>query len=277
VFNSGNVLGFGTLKTGGFTNNGVFSVGGGTMNVFGSVNNVVPFSVAAGDLAVFFGDVSGQGNTGPGTVKFLAGVSPGASPAEIAFGGDVVFGPAATLEIELGGLLPGDQFDRLAIVGDATLDGSIDVLLIDGFTPSAGNSFEILHAAGGIFNDFDDVSLPALPGGLGWNVVYSNFSLILEVSSAALPGDFNLDGVVDGADYVVWRKGLGTTYTQDDYDVWQANFGQTAGSGSAFGPPSQNPVPEPAPLILLGFAMPCLALAVRGRSERTNSAPYRSP
>src|SRR6478752_202912 len=47
-----------------------------------------------------------------------------------------------------------------------------------------------------------------------------------------LPGDFNNNGVVDAADYVMWHKGLGTTYTQTDYDVWRAHFGQTAGSGT---------------------------------------------
>jgi hypothetical protein len=46
-----------------------------------------------------------------------------------------------------------------------------------------------------------------------------------------LSGDFNGDGGVDAADYVVWRK---TGGTQDDYDAWRTNFGRTlAGSGSA--------------------------------------------
>jgi hypothetical protein len=71
------------------------------------------------------------------------------------------------------------------------------------------------------------------------------------------PGDFNLNGAVDAADYVVWRKGLGTTYTQTDYDAWRANFGQTIGSGAAL--PSAEPlsaaVPEPATLTLLIMAM----------------------
>jgi hypothetical protein len=71
------------------------------------------------------------------------------------------------------------------------------------------------------------------------------------------PGDYNRDGTVDAADYVVWRKGLGTTYTQADYDVWRANFGQTIGSGGAL--PSAEPlpiaVPEPATLTLLVMAI----------------------
>ncbi len=34
-----------------------------------------------------------------------------------------------------------------------------------------------------------------------------------------LPGDFNHDGVVDAADYIAWRSGVGTTYIPDDYNV----------------------------------------------------------
>ena len=43
-----------------------------------------------------------------------------------------------------------------------------------------------------------------------------------------VPGDYNQNGNVDAADYVVWRNGVGTTYTQGDYDVWRAHFGRTA-------------------------------------------------
>ena len=83
---------------------------------------------------------------------------------------------------------------------------------------------------------------------------------------AALAADYNGDGAVDAADYVVWRKGLDTTYMQNDYDVWRAQFGQTtlgSGSGSAGGlaiaSPSQSAVPEPSTmLIVLGAAAICL-------------------
>jgi hypothetical protein len=77
------------------------------------------------------------------------------------------------------------------------------------------------------------------------------------------PGDYNRDATVDAADYVVWRKGLGTTYTQADYDVWRANFGQTIGS-SGVDPLSRVPasadplpiaIPEPATLALLIMAI----------------------
>jgi hypothetical protein len=80
---------------------------------------------------------------------------------------------------------------------------------------------------------------------------------LLKPIEAELPGDFNHDGAVDAADYVVWRKGLGTIYTQDDYNIWRAHFGATLGSGSSqFGelPPSST-IPEPASaLLFLSFA-----------------------
>ncbi len=68
-------------------------------------------------------------------------------------------------------------------------------------------------------------------------------------SSAFLPGDYNTDGVVNAADYVVWRKSVGANVPnfsgadgngdggvdQGDLSVWRANFDRTilgGGSGS---------------------------------------------
>jgi hypothetical protein len=61
-------------------------------------------------------------------------------------------------------------------------------------------------------------------------------------------GDFNHDGTVDGADYIVWRKGLGTTYTQAAYNVWRAHFGPTSGGGSEA---ASSAIAEPATFALL--------------------------
>jgi uncharacterized protein YjbI with pentapeptide repeats len=77
---------------------------------------------------------------------------------------------------------------------------------------------------------------------------------------AVLPGDYNGNGIVDAADYTVWRNGLGTTYTPADYGLWRSHFGQTADSGAAGYPLGASAallsptVPEPAALVLLMFA-----------------------
>ena len=54
-------------------------------------------------------------------------------------------------------------------------------------------------------------------------------------SNILLPGDFNGDDVVSAADYTAWRNGLGSKYTETDYGVWKASFGQSNGAGAGMG------------------------------------------
>jgi hypothetical protein len=76
----------------------------------------------------------------------------------------------------------------------------------------------------------------------------NDYTLTSLIAPPGLDGDFNGDGKVDTADYVVWRK---TDGMQPGYDEWRANFGRPPGSGSAIG---QSAVPEPSALILLAAA-----------------------
>jgi hypothetical protein len=71
-----------------------------------------------------------------------------------------------------------------------------------------------------------------------------------------LPGDFNKNGIVDGADYVVWRNTMGDATS---YNLWRTHFGQTYASGSAL---SENlTVPEPGtPLLLLAGLLMAFSL-----------------
>lgn len=86
------------------------------------------------------------------------------------------------------------------------------------------------------------------------------------IDLSLLPGDYNDNGTVDAADYVVWRKNLDTInlipndttphwVMEEDYPVWRANFGQAAGSAASFGLTTANPASEPNTLIALLIAM----------------------
>jgi hypothetical protein len=82
--------------------------------------------------------------------------------------------------------------------------------------------------------------------GNGWNIV-APFKVVPELTA----GDFNQDGAVDAADYVAWRKGLGTIYTPADYDTWRAHFGQSIDSSGPLAASDSLPaVPEPGMLTL---------------------------
>jgi hypothetical protein len=75
-------------------------------------------------------------------------------------------------------------------------------------------------------------------------------------STPSVAGDYNGNGAVDAADYVLWRSGgplqneVASTGTVDqaDFDAWRARFGNTSGAGSALGAGSA--VPEPTAAIL---------------------------
>jgi hypothetical protein len=84
------------------------------------------------------------------------------------------------------------------------------------------------------------------------------------------PGDYNDNGVVDAADYVLWRDTLNTPTTlpndstpgdvsQADYTVWQQNFGSNGTAGA-----SVNAVPEPLSA-MLAVAAAAVLFALRPR------------
>ncbi|MFO0788623.1 MAG: PEP-CTERM sorting domain-containing protein [Pirellulales bacterium] len=114
------------------------------------------------------------------------------------------------------------------------------------------------------------------------------------LSTGAHPtGDYNDNGVVDAADYALWRDKLGQNVTlpndstpgsvaQADYTVWRAHFGEispvapstltrglvhyvTSFSGSGVG--SGSAVPEPSIVILLGMG---IVAAFAGGRNRNN-------
>ena len=47
----------------------------------------------------------------------------------------------------------------------------------------------------------------------------------------ATPGDFNRDNTTDAADYVAWRKRLGSVYTPPDIDDLDCRFWPDVGAG----------------------------------------------
>jgi hypothetical protein len=72
-----------------------------------------------------------------------------------------------------------------------------------------------------------------------------------------LEGDYNLDGIVNAADYTVWRDGGSPDDTVAGYNLWRANFGN---SGSGVG---SSVIPEPSCSILIAALAAGVALLKR--------------
>jgi hypothetical protein len=107
-------------------------------------------------------------------------------------------------------------------------------------------------------------------------------------TSAPIDGDYNDNGVVDAADYVIWRKNLdavglpgsvagdgddGTAtgtpdgiVNQHDYTFWRSRYGATTPLGSGSGFMLGGSVPEPSALVLLTLVSMLIAPLVRTRA-----------
>ena len=239
---------------------GVASIAGGDLNIAGAATNNGTINIQSGRAGNFSGNVDGAGNyTGTGTATFLAAFSPGNGPALVNFGGKAILAASSTLNLEIGGTTPGSLFDQLHVSGQLTLAGTLDISLINQgtFTPVAGNSFDILDW-GSLSGAFSSLVLPG--GGLTWDTsqLYTTGTLTV----GGLLGDYNHNGIVDAADYTVWRDSLGQDWRQalaadgndngmidaGDFAVWTANFGHILGGGGGSGAGAVATVPEPAAL-----------------------------
>ena len=111
-------------------------------------------------------------------------------------------------------------------------------------------SFDILDWDGTLSGQFSSLQLPMFGGQFTWDTSQLYVTGMLTLTGPPPEADFNHNGVVDAADYVVWRKIGGP---QSDYELWREQFGITysIGTGSSFGPTSSAAVPEPATAVLL--------------------------
>lgn len=145
--------------------------------------------------------------------------------------------PGASLELDV---LDVTNHDVVSVTGLASLGGTLNVMELDGFSASVGDSFTILSAVGGIAGEFDSIVLPELSG-LEWFVEYSPTAVTLSV---ILGADFNADGDINAADFLIWQRGLGLASQVDnsngdadgngvvdanDLVIWQTQYSSDLG------------------------------------------------
>jgi hypothetical protein len=147
-----------------------------------------------------------------------------------------------------GGLTPLANFSRGIALEEGHWQDNVGIGIMD---PTAAGG-ELLKISGMDIRAMDVI---------GYNLV----------ANPAVAGDYNDNGVVDAADYAVWRKNVSTstalpnnlisgTIGLAQYNQWRANFGNTTPSpGSGSGAPANTAVPEPATLLHLILAVAILA------------------
>ncbi len=201
-------------------------------------NGTVIGPTAIGESLTVNDDVAGPGSFA-GNITFSQTYSPGASPAEVDFGdGDLNLAGTSVLELEIFGPTPGSEYDRIRNINDVAIEGVLR-LIFDGYTPTAGMTFDFLDFVNFV-SDFNEATQLEVIGFDAAMLDFSNFTTTGEVQVVVpvLRGDFNGDGVVNLADYTVWRdsrgaSGIGLAADGDrsgvidanDYTIWKSNFG----------------------------------------------------
>jgi fibronectin-binding autotransporter adhesin len=235
-------------------------------NFAGNIDDVQVYDIAlsASQIAQLFAN---PGTSVPLPVSF--------DPQQFTVVGDLIMNSGSVLAMDLTDTVA----DKLVVDGTFTAGGTLQVSEFGTNNFTLGQTFDLLdfNSASG---SFASIMLPTIGGGLGFDtsqlLVTGEISVVM---ATALAGDFNGDGIVDAADYTVWRDNLGAANESafapgtgngggidaTDYSLWRTNFGTTAGSLVGAG---QGAVPEPATVVLALAAGLGMVVAVRRKATR---------
>jgi hypothetical protein len=150
--------------------------------------NVGQGAVLESSLAVALtgGSLSGKGTFKAPNLMNNGIIAPGDSAGRLTLDGAFAEGAAGSLAIELGGTGAGTSYDQFAVTGNTTLGGTLDVMLINGWTPNPGDAYTILTGASvaGTFTNTPG-NIYTFAGGQ-FNVLYNPGSVVL-TNFAAVP------------------------------------------------------------------------------------------
>jgi hypothetical protein len=180
-------------------------------------------------------DLSGGGEY-VWNLSSLSVSSPGTNFDQVLVGGNVALGGASKLTLD---------FSLLGAAGpdsaDAFWDASHSWKIVDTATNTGNTNFASLingTFANGTFST--SVGSAADAGD-----IFLNFS----IGGGGVQGDYNNDGKVDAADYVVWRQDPDAHGGNPaGYTAWRSNFGSGTGAGGGLAGAA---VPEPVAIAYL--------------------------
>jgi hypothetical protein len=123
--------------------------GTGSLTLNGILNTFNVASLDCGGHNVINGaghTIKGNGDifTSGGLFTNNGTISPGFSPGKISISGNYVQGSTGVLNLEIGGKTPATEYDQLVVTGAATLAGTLNLTLIDGYRPKVGDVFQII-------------------------------------------------------------------------------------------------------------------------------------
>ncbi len=203
-----------TIAAGPFVTSGVVSIDvGRSLTRSGAYDQIAGVTTVNGTLSA--GSINLQGGTLAGTgavsgpVTSSGTVSPGASVGTLSVAGAYQQTASGILDVQLAGLTPGTEYDRLIVSGSATLGGTLRVQIVEPFLPQVGDSFVVLLCASrtGTFMIHDADCLH--PAGKRFRVTYGPSSVTVTVMAASMDlADMDCDCVLSPDDFSAFALAL---------------------------------------------------------------------
>ena len=207
----------------------------GTLSVTGTI--------AGGAVVNNGGTLNGTGTIGGGVIVNSGGIfSPGLSPGTITIGGLTMMS-GGTLNAELSA--SGSDHINITSGGSASLAGTLNIILLDGYTPPLGSQFNLFSLASHS-GDFTSYTGLNFGGNLALRPTFTATSLMLN-ARPTVDGDINLDGTVNIFDINNVSSNWGTAGPQGDangdgiVNIFDVNL-----ISSNWGATDATAVPEPA-------------------------------
>jgi hypothetical protein len=157
---------------------GTYTQSAGFAKIDGLFSSVMPIQINGGTL-------SGSGVI-QGDVMMGGTLSPGDSPGKLIIIGNYTQFSTGTFFAELAGLTAGKQYDQLQVSSTATLDGTLDVVLLNGFVVHLGDRFVLMTFADEV-GQFSTLDLSTLSAGEMWRLSYNATDLVLQAVPSSVP------------------------------------------------------------------------------------------
>jgi len=242
---AGVISGFGDVRSGTLTNNGVVLLSGGVSSVYSDVvanadsqiilsgNSNTTFygkvevkggaelRVSEGSVATFAAEVkqrNGADVNGDGKMYFEGGLSIGNSPGYGYMQGSVTFAGSNTYTAEIGGVnactavscaagatLLNSSFDKLVVGGKLKVNGKLTLTSWDGFVAQAGQSFDLLDW-GSISGTFKTIDASGFKLAAGTQLDTSLLYTTGEIRVTAVPEPETYALMLAGLGLLAWRR-----------------------------------------------------------------------
>jgi hypothetical protein len=149
-------------------------------------STIVDGNLKAGLINIQAGSVFGT-NTLRGNVQSSGTITPGDSSTQtglLAITGNYTQNPAGSFNISIGGLTAGSQYAQLNVARAATLGGTLNLTLINGFVPNIGDTFKVLNASS-VSGTFATINSLCINSDEQFAVTYEATDVLLTVVAGA--------------------------------------------------------------------------------------------